>query len=135
MSEIKSIKVQLSGGEILDCSIAISQAPQWRLNLLGIEGASEASGKDLYEALVVIRQRLELIGARLLCQGARREVVPSGMSRDMGGGRLAYVTSLGSSARRSDLVDIFDRAEPNSVGSVAEQKVFRQNWNSLRKLV
>ncbi len=58
----------------------------------------------------------------------------SGMSRSMSGGRKAYVTKLGRPALAQDLVDIFDYAEPNCVGSVTDQQVFHSKWvESLRE--
>jgi hypothetical protein len=45
----------------------------------------------------------------------------------------AYVTRIGFPARGTDLVDIFDYAGPEVVGSVVEQNVFHKKWiDSLR---
>jgi hypothetical protein len=50
------------------------------------------------------------------------------MSRDMGGGRKVYIRRLGSQATLDDLVDIFDYAEPDLVGTVEEQRAHYRNW-------
>lgn len=45
----------------------------------------------------------------------------------------AYVTRMGEPSLSTDLVDIFDYAEPELVGSVAEQEKFHDEWiKSLR---
>jgi hypothetical protein len=62
--------------------------------------------------------------------GARRDVWPSGMSRDMGGGLKAYVMRYGEQAHRKDLVHIFDEAPEALVGSVREQRDFFERWAS-----
>ena len=135
MNEAKTIKVRLGDGTIKECAIVISSCPAWKLAFSGIElPVSDFIGEDLFEALFALRSALEQNGAQLLCAGSRPEVFPSGMSRSMGGGRKAYVTRLGSPALKSDLVDIFEYAGPEAVGTVAQQKAFHQKWaGSLRR--
>jgi len=135
MSEIKNLKIRYSDGKTEECSIEIIQQPQWKLIYLGAGlQEQEFAGADLFDALVELRKTLEKIGIQLLCAGARRDVYPSGMSRDMSGGRKAYVTSLGRPALRTALLDIFDSADYELVGSVAEQQMFHEKWvASLRK--
>jgi hypothetical protein len=70
---------------------------------------------DLYKAMQSLREHLEAKGYQLLCAGARPDVMPSAMSRSMGGGRQAYVLRPGKQA--TELVDIFDYAEPAVVGT------------------
>lgn len=51
------------------------------------------------------------------------------MSRQMSGGRKAYIMQLGKQAKMDDMVDIFDAASDYSVVvSVEEQKKFYQKW-------
>ncbi len=133
MSEKKSIKVQLRDGSIQEAEVEFT-APPWRLRLSGLSlPVLDFSGNDLFEAQIALRLALEKIEARLLCAGARPDVFPSGMSRDMGGGRKAYITRMGARSSRADLVDIFDCAAPETVGSVEEQRAFHEKWvESLR---
>jgi hypothetical protein len=135
MSETKTIKVRYLNGTIEDCSIQVAQHPEWKLVLSG-EGfrGREFSGGDLFDALTSLRVALEELDIQLLCNGARPDVFPSGMSRDMSGGRKAYVTKLGCPALRTDMVDIFDYADAQSVGTVRDQQIFHEQWvASLRK--
>jgi hypothetical protein len=91
------------------------------------EKATSFSETDLYKAMQTLREYLEARGCQLLCVGARRDVVPSGMSRSMSGGRKAYVVRIGKPA--TDLVDIFDYAEPGLVvGTVKAQRDYVDAW-------
>lgn len=88
----------------------------------------QADEADYFEALVTIRRELEAEGARVICQGARRDVWPSGMARDMGAGLKAYVLVPGQRPTRDDLVGIFEAADPSLIGTVAEQEVASRSW-------
>ena len=134
MNEKRPVKIQLKDGAIKEGEVVFTVAPPWRLVLSGlILPIQEFSGDDLFEALVALRLELEKTGARLLCDGARPDVFPSGMLRSMGSGRKAYITRIGASASGTDLVDIFEYAKPEAVGSVEQQKVFHERWvKSLR---
>ncbi len=51
----------------------------------------------------------------------------------MGGGRLAYVIKVGEQTNRNEMVDIFDYAPIEMLGSVRDQVDFRTKWiDSLR---
>src|SRR5882724_545410 len=129
MSEFKTIKVRLKDESIEECSVEIVNDPDWELIFsgLGVNGR-KFSGRDLFDSLIALRLFLEGISAKPLCAGARRDVFPSGMSRDMGGGRKAYITRLGTPVVGADLLDIFDYANAESVGTVAEQQDFHDKW-------
>jgi hypothetical protein len=135
VNELKTLKVRHKDGTIEGCSIEIAQAPNWKLIFSGAGLTNhQFSGDDLFDALISMRLTLEKIGVQTLCAGARRDVFPSGMSRDMSGGRKAYATRLGAPALRADLLDIFDYSDVDSVGSVEQQKMFHEKWiASLRK--
>lgn len=127
--ETKNVKIRLNDGTIKQCAIRLSGDPPWKLLFSGIElRTKEVSGDDLFEAFNALRGELEKIEAQLLFAGARPDVYPSGMSRGMGGGRKAYITRIGAPAFQTDLVDIFDYAGPELVGTVAQQKAFHEKW-------
>jgi hypothetical protein len=89
-------------------------------------------GQDLFCSLRLLRKYFEEKGAKVLCNGARIDAYPSGMSRSMGRGRKIYLLSHGKQARRADLVDIFDYANPEQIGSVEAQELYYKEWiNSL----
>jgi hypothetical protein len=90
-------------------------------------GPHRTVGPDVFECLLRVRAELEPLGFRFLVNGARRNVWPSGMARDMGGGRQAYVLVLGQPGR-PELVDIFEPADDGQIALVQEQRDFFQTW-------
>lgn len=101
----------------------------WRLDVSGpVVGSIRVRDTDVFACLVQLREMLEPAGVRLLCAGARRDVYPSGMSREMSGGVRAYRHVVGRHARHGDLVGIFDPAEPDDAATVAEQRRFHAEW-------
>lgn len=89
-------------------------------------GVITLRGDDYFNRPVELRLKVERQGHRLLCAGCRPEVWPSGMSRDMGGGRKAYVHCRGYPTEH--LVDIFDPAATEAVGTVQQQRDFIADW-------
>jgi len=80
-----------------------------------------------------IRRELEAEGIVVCCQGARKDVWPSGMARDMAAGLQAYVLTIGRTPLRHELVAIFDPADRKLIGTVAEQeRYFKLWWSSPR---
>ena len=113
----------------MEYQIEISGIPPCKIALLGIDlETQEFSGEDLFEAFIQFWMELEKCGLLLLCAGCRPDVFPSGMGRSMSGGRKAYITHMDAPSPKSDLVDIFDYAGPEQVGSVAQQKEFHKKW-------
>jgi hypothetical protein len=90
-------------------------------------GPRRTVGPDQFECLLSIRAELEPLGFRFLVNGARRNVWPSGMLRDMGGGEQAYVLVLGQPGR-PDLVDIFEPADESQIALIREQRDFHHTW-------
>jgi hypothetical protein len=77
------------------------------------------------ECLRAFRRVIEPDGFRVLCQGARPNVCPSMMARQMDGAWKSYVHTLGQPGSMNDLVGTFDPVEDiASVGTVQEQDEF-----------
>jgi len=91
---------------------------------------SVGRGQDYFAALVDLRRQLESTGLLLLCCGARTDVYPSQMQRQATLGRKAYVLQFPRSAGRPMVVDIFDAATPDQVGSVGEQREWFERWTA-----
>lgn len=119
MSEARVVEVL--GDEIARCRLEIGDVSPWRLRLECSGGGYASEGVDLFESLTALRLQLESDGLMLCVNGARADVFPSGMSRQMAGGRKAYQLVGGRRPDRRDLVDIFDSACCDSVVSVDEQ--------------
>lgn len=60
----------------------------------GEDVSARGEARDLFAALAVARRELEVQGAQLACNGARLDVWPSGMLRQAGYGRRAYVLTM-----------------------------------------
>jgi len=132
MSKIENLtaKARLSDGAVKELRLAVSidlQCKLWQIQLENFEeNVTCFRETDLYKAMQALREYLEAKGCQLLCAGARPDVAPSGMSRSMGDGRKAYVLHLGKQA--TELVDIFDYAEPALVGTVQLQREHVRAW-------
>ncbi|HEV3462288.1 MAG TPA: hypothetical protein VG413_09610 [Candidatus Dormibacteraeota bacterium] len=107
----------------------------YRLELAAPEiGIRSADASDVFECMCQLRARFDREGIRLCCNGARLNVWPSGMARDMGGGLRAYVLEVGRRASIDDLVDIFDSAPIEDIATVEEQRLFAEKWLAAPKV-
>jgi hypothetical protein len=83
---------------------------------------------DYFTALLAVRRILEADGVFILCQGARRDVWPSGLAFQMSDGLKAYVLPQGRPATSADVVELFDPADARAVGTIAEQNTYGTEW-------
>ena len=129
MNELKRATLQLRNGDTVECSLSFSLSAPWEIYFAGAEFENEKfEGSDLFKAFLALRSKLEEAGYKILCNGARLDVLSSGMSRSMGGGRKAYVVKIGYPARMKDMLDIFDYADPELIATSQEQKKFTKQW-------
>ncbi len=99
---------------------------------IAVEGR-EYVADNLFDALLLLRERLESNNVKILCTGSRYDVYPSRMSIQMSNGRKAYQLTLGKQAEENDVVDIFTPASVEQIGTVADQRAFYKRWiESLR---
>lgn len=109
------------------------EAPRSAENVLvelSFEGGdhSEDGHDNFFDALVAIRERLEMQGLLLVCNGSSLNVYPSAMSKSMGYGEKAYVLELGKPALLKALVSIF-KSRPDSVpATVKAQRAYFEEW-------
>lgn len=127
--ETKQVFVQLRDRSLETCNVDIAGTPPWKITFSGPSfDIKEFQAEDLFRACCLLREHLEQSGCSLLCNASRKDIVVSGMSRQMGGGRKAYVVSLGQPASKEDMVDIFDHAAADVVSTISEQKKFYTEW-------
>jgi len=88
----------------------------------------KAAGFDYFACLISVRRELEAEGLVVCCQGARRDVWPSGMGRDMGAGLVAYALTIGRAPRQDEQVLVLAPADPDLIGTVADQEQYRDAW-------
>ena len=92
--------------------------------------AVQADGPDFFDALQQLRKQvLEPLGWVPLCNGARVDCYPSGMSRDMGGGMDVYILSARRGLRlRPPMVGTFEPASKESVGTAEDQDAYFERF-------
>jgi hypothetical protein len=81
----------------------------------------EVEGSDLIDCLLQVRRQLEAEGYQILCKGARRDLSPSGMSRQMSSGRLAYILDAYGRGYPEGIVCILDPDDSDEVTTIDEQ--------------
>ncbi|TNH41528.1 hypothetical protein [Photorhabdus luminescens] len=86
----------------------------------------EVSDFDFFSCFAKARKELKNI--TFLCKGAKRNVYPSNMSRQMSLGMVAYECTLGEQATREDIVKIFDFDDLDLATDPDEQKEFHHKW-------
>jgi hypothetical protein len=131
----KVVKLQLPDNSILEANLVLHTRYRsfLRAGACFIELQAEGVGKfskhsnDYFGALIKVRRELEAKGIRLLCWGARKDVWPSGMQRDMGAGMTAFQL-LEDGTNNPDARSIFEFAAPETVGTVDEQKANAEAW-------
>jgi hypothetical protein len=85
---------------------------------------------DIFGSLIQARLELEHKGFLLCCQGARPNVFPSGMLKQMNDGRVAH--ALDHPLSEDGGVDCFADADPSEVGTVEQQRQFVFDFFGLR---
>jgi len=126
MIETKELVTFDRGGSVGSIVVTITSEPICRVSV----GSAVFEAADLFGALVLLRASLEKNGRFIACNGARRDVFPSGMAREMSRGRKAYILKPGVRPSREDLVDIFDRADADRIGTVSEQQTQFDRWKT-----
>lgn len=116
-ANLRAEEKKTDAGELYEISVELSETT--------IVGESE---KGFFDALRVVRRRLEEIGTVLSCLGASEDVYPSPMQEAMGPAVLAYRNRLGQQARSVDIVNIFDTDESVRPSTVEQQKLFHDKW-------
>ncbi len=133
--ETVEITIQFADGKREKGFFSIAEQSPWNngFHSPSIENI-DIEEEDLFEALILLRNFLQKLNCKSLCNGARIDVFPSAMSRDMSRGRKAYITRLGENGRSEDLVDIFDFTDSHLISTPMEQEASHTEWfNSLGK--
>jgi hypothetical protein len=133
MREMHVEAIHLSDGRRAPCLLRLlDRTPEspayYQLEAVFGEKSWTRHDSDYFASLALIRRDLEADGWLLSCYGASKNVYPSGMCRDMGGGLSAYKTRMGERGRRSDMVDIFETGPDVEPATVDEQTAFNRRW-------
>ncbi|WP_308720649.1 hypothetical protein [Komagataeibacter xylinus] len=129
MIENRKIEVISENGNIENTILEIPTQYPWFINIIHPQKwARRYEAPDLFAAFQTMRLEFEKAGIRFLCIGARPDIMASGLSRNMSGGRKVYIIRHGEQADRSNIVDIFDHAPPDRTGTVQQQRDFAMRW-------
>jgi hypothetical protein len=91
-------------------------------------GGFQQSADDLFECLRGLAEQLRRHGARICCNGMRRDVRPSPMARESGGARFLYRFKLGEPADPRSVVPIFAEAPCDTVVWPEDQDAYYEQW-------
>lgn len=109
-----------------------TQSDKYKLKILFSNNDSfEVTDNDYFSCFCQIRDHFPDI--TFLCKGAKENVYPSRMARDMGGGLVAYQLTIGKPAAQKDLVPIFDFEDENIVSTKDQEDFFKTWLNTPRK--
>jgi len=131
--ERRSVELIADDGSILSGEFLIrdevaGQPDRVELTLAWAGRAVTAMADDCFDAMILIRHELDVIGLSPLCWGASLQVYPSDSSRGQGVGDTAYKLKLGQFVRAADRVNIFDSGPGLVAATVAEQEDFSRAW-------
>ena len=98
-------------------------------------GTVHVKGIDYFDCFQRFRKQVETEKLKCLCQGARPNVWPSSMARQMSDGLKAYELTIGEPTSRDDLVEIFAEATEEQVAPLEEQLAFFEAWKQSFKNV
>ncbi|MFJ8859673.1 hypothetical protein ACIRD8_14695 [Streptomyces sp. NPDC102451] len=101
----KEIKLVSSEGVLAGRLVGEHSGTDYTVRITYGKGTSEHTAWNLFEALTQVRNDLEREGLKPAVEGACRDVYPSRMALEMGGGRRAY---RWPPSGRPTTVDIFD---------------------------
>ena len=137
-TETINLKIKLSEDSYTDGHLTLhdeipSHPDDVQLDISFSERKESVVAHDFFEALVMLRKKLETENVWLCCNGAAENVYPSAMARSMGGGLKAYKLTLGEQAKTEDLVAIFEDSLGLPPSPVLTQQAFYDQWlRSLR---
>ncbi|WP_237613336.1 hypothetical protein [Pectobacterium parmentieri] len=125
----KTIKITIVRNGIREnAEFSLSQNPLCSIKFfIGGDFIYAAKSDDFFSCLCILRRNFR--NMTFLCKGAKRNVYPSRMARQMAYGIKGYEFEMGRPAVRGDLVSIFDHEE-NDLVTPEEQETHFQEWLS-----
>lgn len=117
----------LCDGEVLDTTVHLTLGDKCIMKVkLKHKGELIVEGIDFYDCFRRLREIDK--GVVYYCKGAKINVVPSRMTRQMGMGIFVYETALGHQARKENLVNIFDYEDKDLSSDPAQQDIYKEEW-------
>lgn len=134
MIEDQTLHVRTAVGAPEIWRVEYSVGEPWRLSLVDPdESRLDATGNDLYDCLKQIRRQTDPVGILLCCNGARKNVRPSGFLSSSLGAISVYKIHRWRASMPWDLVDLFAYAPPRQIATLEEQAAYLQKVDEYRK--
>ncbi len=131
MKEKLEIKVLMSNQRVCNAFITVTTTPTCEIEFHAKNyDMKKFVGLDLFEAAMQLRKWLEVKGNFALCNFSRKNIQPSGMSRQMSFGRKAYLVN---SEDVLSTVDIFASCDINQISKFRARKLFIGQWAKSEK--
>ncbi|WP_226374985.1 hypothetical protein [Pectobacterium quasiaquaticum] len=121
------VSLLIDGKETLGTVVLKKDSSCLMTLLVNGEVIEQSQANDFFSCLCGLRDKVKNI--TFLCKGAKKNVYPSRMARQMANGIKAYELTWGKQADRGDLVGIFDY-EVEGLVSPDEQKEYFDKWVS-----
>ena len=87
----------------------------------------ESFSTDYFYALIELREKIELFGLTIACNGSRKDFYPSRMAIQMSEGKVGYLMELGKKATKK--VRTFDEClDVSLLSTVKEQDSYYRQW-------
>jgi hypothetical protein len=83
---------------------------------------------DFFNCLIDLRNNFQAMNFKILCNGCRKNVSPTGMQRQMTKGLKAHLLVIGEPLSHESVVNIFDECDISQVCSPQEQQQFYEQW-------
>jgi len=131
ISLMKMYEIEIRGPNLRDvpAKLHCAEMRPWLIQLEHPDlSTMNIEGTDLFSCLASIREQLEELSVKLLCNGARIDAYCSALSRQSSGGKKCYLVDVGRPATRKDLVDIFAPTNEARIGGVSQQREYVQRW-------
>lgn len=110
-------------GKIERADIYYKTAQRCTLKIVFLDQQTyEVTDNDLFTCFCTLRNHFSAI--TFLCKGAKQNVYPSNMARDMAKGLVAYEYHKGKHASLDDLVSIFDFDDKDIVSPEQQRENF-----------
>lgn len=111
------------------------QRPYLRLTCVAPDGRSwSGEAEDVFQCLMEVRRKVESVGARICCNGARLDAWSSGMQRDIAMGHWCYLVAGVPKGQHPPSVKTLDPTDPDEAVLVEEQIAWHERWVAERGL-
>ena len=125
------MKLLFDNGKLEECKLSLLEDDFMEVHFYSDRfGSHKFISRDYFESLKELRRFLNSNACDILCAGSKKNIVVSGMSRQMSSGRVAYLideTTMRSD--RNNTIDIFEEIDIDNLSTLDEQEAFFKKWS------